>query len=167
MSEKSPDAATASAPPAVPGCDPETVRDAQVGYHRMLLAFSLAVMAACLVLPAPDDRGRLCLPGTDTALPTLCMLKREYGIDCPGCGLTRCFLAISHARPALAWHYHPAGVLLFAATVAQIPYRLVQIRRLRRGRPLLSHWTLTVVPWLLVIAILGQWVLKMAGVLAT
>jgi hypothetical protein len=140
--------------------------EAQLGYQRLLLAFSLAVLCACFLLPAPGANGQVRLPGSNTTLPTLCMLKRECGIDCPGCGLTRCFLSMSHAQVASAWHYHPAGVLLFAAVAAQIPWRLVQIRRLRRGRRELNHWALSALPWLLVAAILGQWILRMTSILA-
>ena len=138
---------------------------AQARYHRLLLALSLAVLCASFLLPAPGSRGEVRLPFLEAPLPTLCMLKREYGIDCPGCGLTRCFLSMGHAQVVSAWAYHPTGVLLFAALVAQIPYRLVQIRRLRRGRPELTHWTLRPLLWLLVAAILGQWTLRMAGIL--
>ncbi len=86
------------------------------------------------------------------------MLKREYGIDCPGYGLTRCFLAMAHNRMAAAWHYHPVGGMLFGAVVAQIPYRLIQIRRLCRDQPELSHWTLNATIWLILVAFLPQWI---------
>ena len=137
----------------------ETV-ESQVGYHRLLLAFSLAVLCACFVLPAPGPGGDVRLPFLEAPLPSLCMLKREYGIDCPGCGLTRCFLAMAHTRVAAAWHYHPVGVLLFGAVVAQIPYRLIQIRRLRRGQPELSHWTLRASLWLILVLFLAQWIMR-------
>ncbi len=162
MSEKLNSPNTGSPPPNTPPpCLPPAVVDAQVSHHRLFLALSLAVLCVCFLLPAPGDSGQVRLPGSNTTLPTFCMLKRECGIDCPGCGLTRCFLSVSHAQVASAWHYHPAGVLLFAAMVAQIPYRLVQVRRLRRGRCELNHWTLSALPWLLVVAILGQWILRM------
>lgn len=94
-------------------------------------------------------------------------MKREFGVDCPGCGLTRCFVAMGHGQVAVAWGYHPVGVVLFGVLVAQIPYRLFQIRRLRRGQPEWSHWVLWALLWLFVVAILAQWLLRLTGVLPT
>ena len=147
-------------PPPAPA-----ILEARMGYHRLLLAMAVVVLGASFVLPAPDNTGNVRLPGFETALPTFCMLKREYNIDCPGCGLTRCFLSMGHGQVASAWDYHPTGVPLFVLLVAQIPYRLYQIRRLRRGRPEFAHWALLPLLWLFVIAILGQWVLRVTGIL--
>lgn len=147
-------------PPATPA-----ITEARVGYHRLFLAVSIGVLCACVVLPAPNSAGELRLPGLGTPLPTLCMLKREFGVDCPGCGLTRCFISMGHGHVAAAWAYHPIGIAFFALLFAQIPYRLYQIRRLRQGRPELAHWTQWALLWLLVAALLGQWVLRIAGIL--
>lgn len=155
-----------SSSPWPPPCAPPGRLEARVGYHRLFLAMASVVLCACFFLPAPDNAGDVRLPGLDTPLPTLCMLKRECGIDCPGCGLTRCFLSMGHGHVTSAWAYHPAGVLLFIMLAAQIPYRLCQIWRLRRGRPEFRHWTQWALLWLIVAAILGQWILRTTGVLA-
>jgi len=138
----------------------------RLGHHRMILAMAVVVLAACFILPAPEvGTGEVHLPWLDVSLPSFCMLKREYGIDCPGCGLTRCFISMGHGQVASAWDYHPTGVLLFVLVAAQVPYRLYQIRRLRQGRREFSHWSLLPLLCLLVVAILGQWVLRMTGIL--
>lgn len=154
--------ASRSSPPRLP---PE-VLETQAGYHRLFLTLSLALLCVCFLLPAPNKKGQIYLSFLNVPAPSFCMLQREFGIDCPGCGLTRCFLAMSHAQLRAAWGYHPVGVLLFAALAVQIPYRSYQLWRIRLGHPGLTHWTLRVLPWLLVAAILGQWMLRTTGILS-
>jgi uncharacterized protein DUF2752 len=151
--------------PSPPPCTAPAITEARVGYHRLFLAMSIVVLCACVVLPAPNTAGEMRLPGFGSSLPTLCMLKREFGVDCPGCGLTRCFVSMGHGQVASAWAYHPIGIAFFALLVAQIPFRLYQIQRLRRGRPELAHWTQWALLWLLVVALLGQWILRITGIL--
>lgn len=151
----------APSPPSVPA----EVLAAQASYHRALLALSAVVLAACFVLPGPESGGEIRVPYFDARLPSFCMLKREFGIDCPGCGMTRCFLSASHGQIVAAWDYHPLGVFVFALVVAQVPYRILQLRRIGRGCPEFTHWALRILPWLLIVAILGQWVLRSAGAL--
>ena len=166
MTQPPPEPVEAEAVPTPrPPTLPPRFKNAQIGYHRLFLALAILILAVCLILPAPGAGGNVRLPGIGVEMPQLCMLKRQYGIDCPGCGLTRCFLAMGHLHVAAAWAFHPVGVVLFVAVVAQIPYRACQLRRLRKGRTELKHWTLQLPLWLLVAAILGQWALRMTCVL--
>jgi hypothetical protein len=57
-----------------------------------------------------------------------------------------------------AWHFNPAGVLLFAVAATQLPYRAAQIWRLRRGSPEFRvRWLAQATFWLCLGALLGQW----------
>lgn len=150
--------------PEPPTSIPPAILEARVGYQRLLLATAIVVLSACFILPAPNRAGEMRLPGFKASLPTICMFKREYGIDCPGCGLTRCFVSMGHGHVASAWRYHPTGVLLFFVVLSQIPYRLYQIRRLRRGRPEIAHWSQWALLCLTVAALLGQWIVRLATV---
>lgn len=127
--------------------------------HQAWLALSVAVLALCVLLPAPDPTGAIRLPLIGKELPTVCMMKRQLGVDCPGCGLTRCFLAMAHGRLADARAYHPVGVVLFLLLAAQVPYRAYQCRRLRRGQAEWRCRAIGLLPWLLVAALLAQWAL--------
>jgi hypothetical protein len=44
-----------------------------------------------------------------------------------------------------------------------LPYRAIQLRRLARGQAELSHPLLDAIPWLLLVLLLGQWLLKFLG----
>ncbi len=51
------------------------------------------------------------------------------GVGCPGCGLTRSFILLAEGNVASSFARHRIGWLLALALVAQIPYRLIMIRR--------------------------------------
>jgi len=148
---------------SVAGPDRSPAADSAAGvrfrYHRTLLLISLAVLALAALLPPPVD-GKLKLPFLDLPAPELCAWKRTLGWDCPGCGLTRCFVAMAHGRWAQAWGFHPLGTLLFLVVAAQIPFRAWQMRRIARGRHEWRHPALAALPWILLAALLGQWAWK-------
>lgn len=52
--------------------------------------------------------------------PVVCPLRLLTGIPCPGCGLTRSFVAFFHDGPAASFSLHPFGPLVvgLAAAVA-------------------------------------------------
>ena len=45
--------------------------------------------------------------------PTLCVVHRATGVPCPGCGLTRSFVATAHGDLGGALGFHAFGPLLF------------------------------------------------------
>ena len=59
----------------------------------------------------------------------LCLYKRLLGIPCPGCGLSRSIINISHAQFAQAFLNHPFGfviypVILFLTIFILIPQKI-------------------------------------------
>jgi hypothetical protein len=127
--------------------------------HWTLLLLSSGVLAAALVLRV--EYGMLVsIPWLGMTLPELCYWRTVFGVDCPGCGLTRCFVSLAHADPAAAWRYNPVGILLFAGVVFQLPYRTLQLWRLRQGRPELD---VAILPWALVgicLLLVVQWLVR-------
>lgn len=102
--------------------------------HASLLGLALVVFGLALVLRVRDDQ-QVLLPVIGLPLPELCTFKRTSGLDCPGCGMTRCFISLAHGDLARAWRLNPAGLLLFAMLLFQVPYRSLQLWRVRTGRP--------------------------------
>ena len=93
------------------------------------------------------------------------MLRRVAGIDCPGCGLTRCFISLAHGNIAAAWSYNPAGLWLFLLVAAQIPFRGYQLWRISRGESeIVIPWSAQIALGILAVGLLAQWLLRLAGV---
>jgi hypothetical protein len=105
------------------------------------------------------------VPVLGIPLPELCMTRRMWGLDCPGCGMTRCFISLAHGDFAAAWSHNPAGPLLFAIMAFQIPFRGYQLWLLKRGLPELTLTRTAQVAFaVLGIALVAQWALRLAGI---
>ncbi len=132
----------------------------RVHHWFLLIASSLVILASFLLQVRATQR--VVLPGFDRPLPGICAFRRMTGQPCPGCGLTRSFVSIAHGDLLAAWYFNPAGPLIFLVVAAQIPYRAIQLWRLRRGRP---PWQVTsfayYLVWIMVAALLGQWILRL------
>jgi len=70
-----------------------------------------ALLGLSALLPADGVPGFL--PGLDT-----CAFHAATGLPCPGCGLTRAFIALSHGRFHAAWGLHPFAYPLYAGCLA-------------------------------------------------
>ena len=105
---------------------PETV------LHWTLLGISSAVVLAAVLLQVRGE-AQVILPVIGTPLPGTCTFKQFIGADCPGCGLTRCFVSMGHGQLGRAWHFNPAGIAFFAIVAGQIPFRAIQLWRLKCG----------------------------------
>jgi hypothetical protein len=133
-------------------------------FHRTLLLLCLGIVVLSVVLSVRDRR-QVLLPVLGSPLPELCLMKRYTGHGCPGCGMTRCFISLGHGDLAAAWSYNPAGLWFYAIVLFQIPYRAVQLWRIRRGLPELRTGRLAQVSLGILAALMvGQWVLKICGV---
>lgn len=66
-----------------------------------------AIITAFAVTPAVSSSG-----------PTLCPLRLITGLPCPGCGLTRSWIAAAHGELADAFSYNFFGPISLIATIA-------------------------------------------------
>jgi hypothetical protein len=132
-------------------------RGRAVFYHGAMLAGAVAVLALCFAMQVQGE-SKVVVQGIREPLPELCHVRRFFGINCPGCGLTRCFLSLARGDLAAAWRFNAAGYLWFAALLFQLPYRSIQVWRASCGRDTqfpsrLSTWAILV----LVAALFIQW----------
>lgn len=139
----------------------------EIIFHAAILGVAIAViLASCLL--SVDGPSTVLLPWFDSPIPPTCGMRIYYGLDCPGCGLTRSFITLAHGDLWASLRFNPAGVLLFAALVFQIPYRVVQLFRTQRGLPTQKLMPLTVWFWASVGAVLlSQWIWKLGIQLTT
>ncbi len=141
-----------------------TIAPTQIPYrpgtmlHWTFLVIAVAVVAASLSLSVHNGE-QVILPIIDVPLPGTCTFRTLTGLPCPGCGLTRSFISMGHANFRDAWNYNPAGFLFFVVVAFQIPYRIYQLRRIRRGRD--QHRFAWIDNWILialVVALIVQWI---------
>ena len=117
------------------------------------------LLAAVLHLTA---QGRLVLPLLDRyPLPVACLTRTLFHMDCPGCGLTRSFVATAHGDFAQAFASHRLGPLLFALVFLQLPIRAYAlVRRIPPDR--LFRWRHRhLLLWAVVVALFANWVLNL------
>ena len=101
------------------------------------------------------------LAGTHVQLPNLCGSRSLFGVECPGCGLTRSFIALAGGDLTKSLQFHRLGWLLTVAIVAQFPYRTHALLELRH-RVVERTWP----KWFgnfLIAALIINWALKMSG----
>ncbi|ANY24428.1 DUF2752 domain-containing protein [Gordonia terrae] len=98
-----------------------------VGATTVAVAGAAALGAACVFTPGGVDNG-----------PQLCPFAVMTGLPCPGCGLTRSWVALMHGDVGSAFTFNvfgPVFLVLTAVTVVTATLTLVR----RRGAPL-STW---------------------------
>ena len=129
----------------------------------MLLILGGAVLVMSLLMRVEGPTS-VYLPGASIPMPETCSSRMVFGIDCPGCGMTRAFISISHGHLVDAWRFNPASYLVYPMIIGQVPWQLLQLFRIRRGRrPIESIW-IYLLPSLAVLALLGQWIAKLVFV---
>ncbi|BDI32962.1 hypothetical protein CCAX7_50130 [Capsulimonas corticalis] len=70
-----------------------------------------AVLALSVLLPLPDTTGRI------LHIPSICPFYQLTGLPCPGCGLTRAFVLLSHGDWRQSLAFHPMGWAAYAAFI--------------------------------------------------
>lgn len=133
----------------------------RLSVHGTLLVIAIAVLTAAAVLRINADE-RVVAPVVNWELPGTCTFRRLFATDCPGCGLTRCFISAADGNLEAAWSFNPLGIVMFALVLGQIPFRLLQIWRIRSGTGELrfhraAEWTMIA----LAVGLFLQWVFRL------
>lgn len=92
--------------------------------HWEMLFISIGVLVVSLLLQVDANQHVHTSGFGNIPLPKLCLSKELFGVDCPGCGLTRSFVYLAHGDWHNAWKMHRLGWLLFISLLLQIPYRV-------------------------------------------
>ena len=145
---------------------PSWLADEQVHLraHRTVLVLCVAIAVVSVLLHVTDDRQGLAFGSRSAGpLPGMCLSRSIAHIDCPGCGITRSFVATAHGDLALAFALHRLGPPLFLLILLQIPLRAYALIR-RIARPigperLLGGRAMAIV---IVAALLANWGVNLA-----
>ena len=83
----------------------EKLQSEKVLFNKLSLFLAGGIITASFIMP---------LRGIGIEL---CLYKRLLGITCPGCGLSRSIINISHAQFGQAFLYHPFGFVVYPVLV--------------------------------------------------
>jgi Protein of unknown function (DUF2752) len=126
-------------------------------WHWIVLVGACAVIGAGWLVDVEPDGAVGLIGAPAVKLPVLCPSRQLFGVDCPGCGMTRSVTHLLHGRLADSFAVHRLGWLVLAAVVFQVPYRSWRLAggRSHRTKPrvvqilLWGFFALLIVNWLL------------------
>ncbi len=126
-----------------------------------MLAITCGIVILAFALVEVSD-GRVAVRGfTGYPLPHGCMSRNLFGLNCPGCGLTRSIIHLAEGDWRASWRNHRLGGIMAAVIVFQIPYRLLALRR--PDRPVIPTRWLVLSGYLLIAMLFGNWLLEVIG----
>ena len=133
--------------------------------HDMtMLCIAVAVIVLSFALRVRADQRVELLGLSGLPAPEMCGSRLWFGIECPGCGLTRGFISLANGDWSGAVAFNRVAPPLVLAVLAQIPYRLAMLLNwppVRRFAE--SSWS-NAFGWVLIVALIGNWLLKLTGV---
>ena len=133
--------------------------------HWQMLWVAATVVVSAFVLDV--------IPGERVALhglhqfpaPRLCLSQALFGHDCPGCGLTRSLVYLARGDWHSSLRMHRLGWLMALAIVTQFPYRVLCLAR--RDRQVVPKPVPKLIGWLLIAALIVNWVAGLVVAAAT
>ena len=91
----------------------------------MVPALAFAAWLVAIVAARVDRQGIVRWRGSGIAVGSLCPIRAVTGRRCPGCGMTRACLLLSHGHAVRATKIHPAVWLWVALLVRETRRRCV------------------------------------------
>lgn len=129
-----------------------------------MLSIAVAVILLSFLLRVRADQRVELLGLSGFTAPELCGSRILFGIECPGCGLTRGFIRLAAADWSRAVALNRVAPLLALAVLIQIPYRLALMLSWPPARRFAESPWPKAFGWLLIVALIGNWLLKLLGV---
>jgi hypothetical protein len=145
------------------GDEPTALGDLSVPKKTHLIILVLCAIVVGLAMSMSIEGGeKVALPGMQSPMPELCHLKRVFHVPCPGCGLTRSFIAMGHFNLLAAAGYNVVGIPLFILTLLQVPYRAYWLTRPERRKMTLRGFRLEGALMIGVsVLLIAQWLVRL------
>lgn len=125
--------------------------------HLIFLSFAFLIILLSFLM-STDGKQAVFLPGFNSPLPDSCSSRRLLGVDCPGCGLTRAFICISHGQLSEAWKFNRASFVIYLFVAIQIPWHVLQIWRITQEKSALYWPFIYWIPIAVAVILLANWV---------
>jgi hypothetical protein len=135
--------------------------------HLWILGFCLVAISGAYILDLSPEGAVVFSSdhfGLRFQLPETCMSRRIFGVSCPGCGLTRSFVAVAHGNIRMGIEANIMGPILYLLCWLQIPYRIFRYfggGSSLEGRPRLGR-AADLIIWILLIGLVFTWILRLA-----
>lgn len=155
--------------PTLEADEPSSVMSDRDTTHRRshdmtMLCIAVAVLVLSFALQVRTDQRVELLGLSGFHAPEMCGSRLCLGIECPGCGLTRSFIRLANGDWSSAIALNRVAPLLALAVLAQIPYRLAMLLGWPPARRFAKSVWANAVGWVLIVALFGNWFLKLLGV---
>jgi len=124
--------------------------------HLMIFFLCLSVLLFSFLMKV--NQGQVDFLGFKIHLPSGCLMKTLFKIECPFCGLSRSLIEIAHLNFKSAITYNLSGPAFFLFLLFQLPYRVYGF--LGKGLNSYSEKLTSFPLILLLLAFFSQWLLK-------
>lgn len=95
--------------------------------HLTLFLLCLVPLVLSVILHTDGVRTTFEWNGHFQPVGTFCLFREATGYQCPVCGMTRCFIYLSHFQFRNAWTMNPAGIAVYLLCIFEACYRLFLI----------------------------------------
>jgi hypothetical protein len=134
--------------------------------HLWILGLAVLALAGSFLLQcSPEGNIQLPVPCAceRLTLPETCPSRVMFGVSCPGCGLTRSFVAMARGNIGAAGRFSPMGPALFVLCWLQIPYRLCEYFRVghTNGMWVMITDRLHLITWAAAVGLLAAWAVRL------
>ena len=132
---------------------PKQIYKPELVFRVLVLLMATAAISMSFVMTVEDGQA-VYLPFATGPMPEMCGVRSVLGVDCPGCGMSRAFISISHLEIGKALALNSASLFVYLFVAIQIPWHAMQIfMTLYCAGPIDTWWTLfppiAVIVWLL------------------
>lgn len=129
-----------------------------------LLCLAIAILILSFVSRVHENQ-RVMLIGFDwLPVPETCGSRLWFGLECPGCGLTRGFIRLAAGDWRGAMALNRVVPLMALAVMIQIPYRILSLLSWPLARRFGDSIWPAVFGWVLIVALFGNWLLKLGEI---
>ncbi|MEM9940559.1 MAG: DUF2752 domain-containing protein [Planctomycetota bacterium] len=135
-----------------------------VAFHGLSLLFSVIVLGLSFYLQLNQSK-QVIVPEMDAVLPPTCVSRIILGVNCPGCGMTRAFISVSHGAWCQAWKFNPSIVFMYPFLAVQIPWHAIQLWLILSHRRAFELKWVAAIPAIVVSGMLTVWVFRVLGLL--
>ncbi len=134
----------------------ETHADPDRTAHIMYLIIFGVFLLLPILISMPDEEAGSAQLGP-ARLPDMCASRAWFGTTCPGCGLTRSFVHLTHGRVGASFRMHRLGPLLYLCFIILAYYRIWCLRHPGEKIPNLLRRLQLYVPMAMAVLLIANW----------